>query len=570
MHAFPEALVAEALQDAGHEILYVGCGGVFNSNCVCMTASRVGPDSSAEARSAICNGCAKNKRLIASRFGFDGYDLSEVLGEEQHAQAEELLGRLTPDNFLDLRIAGVEVGRAALSTYLLTYKRSRLQFTDAEWAIFRIELGNTIRSALACQIVLDREKPDRVIVYSSGYSVNLVWCQLAEARNIAFYYMNAGGNLSDRLQKLVIARGHSLQRKLLDYWPIFKDVPCSESVAAYITDHFVELLRGRHVFVYSAPKGREPVDLRVRFGVSQAQRVLLATMSSYDELFAAQATKLFPDDFPLIFPRQSDWLRHLVNFLRARRDLFLIIRVHPREFPNKRDQVKSDHAREIEAALSDLPDNVKVNWPSDEISLYDLADITDVCLNSWSTVGKELGMLGIPVVIYSSDLVFYPAALNYLGRDIEDYFRQIDKALADGWSVERIRAFFRWLALEDRYSRIDISDAFSRKENPRRPLVRKVVDRARGWLNKDFRELDDCRLRPVAMNSAKAICDLVENGRNSVVETVKPSDLPQVSREEETRILKAQMLRIVREMYGRRVTRAGGGLAAHLTKFANS
>ena len=72
--------------------------------------------------------------------------------------------------------------------------------------VFCIELGNTVRSFLACQKVLDRERPDRVVLYSSGYSVNLVWCLLAEKRGIPFYYMNAGANLSDRLQKLVIAR----------------------------------------------------------------------------------------------------------------------------------------------------------------------------------------------------------------------------------------------------------------------------------------------------------------------------------------------------------------------------
>src|SRR5690606_6941171 len=102
------------------------------------------------------------------------------------------------------------------------------------------------------------------------------------------------------------------------------------------------------------------------------------------------------------------------------KDLFLIIRVHPREFPNKRDSLKSDHALELEQTLSELPENVRVNWPSDNISLYDLAQIMDVCLNSWSTAGKEMGTLGIPVVLYSADLVFYPADLNYLAVSADD------------------------------------------------------------------------------------------------------------------------------------------------------
>ena len=185
---------------------------------------------------------------------------------------------------------------------MLTHKRINLDFSEDEWRIFRIELGNTVRSFLACRKILDRERPDRVILYSSGYSVNLVWCHLAERRGIRFYYMNAGANLSDRLQKLVIARGHSLQRRLLQYWDRYRNIQCAPRTMAYLTDHFLELLRARHKFIYSMPRSERPVDLRGYFGVAPHQRVLVATMSSYDELFAAQVTKLFPDDFPVLFP----------------------------------------------------------------------------------------------------------------------------------------------------------------------------------------------------------------------------------------------------------------------------
>lgn len=514
-----------------------------------MTASHVTPSSPDTARDAVCDGCVTRKKIIVSEFGFEGYDIADVLDERRQAEADRILVGVTADNFLDLRIEGVEVGRAALSTYLLTYKRSHLRFCDDEWAVFRVELRNTVLSMLACLAVFEREQPDRVILYSSGYSVNLVWCLLAEIRDIPFYYMNAGGNLSDRLQKLVISRGHSLQRKLLDYWPSYRTLPCSASTASYITDHFLELLRGRHIFVYSAPKAGEPPDLRQRFGVKDGQRVLVATMSSYDELFAAQATKLFPDDFNLIFPRQTDWLRALLKFMRQREDLFLIIRVHPREFPNKRDSVKSDHALELEQALADLPDNVRVNWPSDNVSLYDLAQIMDVCLNSWSTAGKEMGTLGIPVVLYSEELVFYPAELNYLATSVDDYFVQIDKALADGWSLENIRKTYRWLALEDFYSRIDISDSYHQKENPRRSLPRKVIDRVRRAMNPDFRELQDCRERAPELRSAPTIRRLIEDGRSSIVETVVVGDLPKTSVDEETAALRQQIRRIMAVMY---------------------
>jgi hypothetical protein len=323
--------------------------------------------------------------------------------------------------------------------------------------------------------------------------------------------------------------------------------------------------------MYSPARSEESIDLHRRFGIAPEQRVLVATMSSYDELFAAQITKLFPDDFPLLFPTQIDWIQALVNFVKRRPDLFLIIRIHPREFPNKRESVKSEHAHALETALADLPKNVNVNWPSDQISLYDLADITDVFLNSWSTAGKEMSMLGIPVVHYSSDLIFYPADLNYLGETKDLYFAQIEKALSEGWSAERIRKTYRWLAVEDAYSRIDISDSYREKESGHRPLLRRVIDRLRRKMWPDFKQVDDCRRRAPRMASAPVIERIIREKKESIMEVVDPQNLPKVSDDEEMRALRAQVGRIARAMYGTRGEGIrGSGLRRSLMEFSGN
>lgn len=550
VHAFPEALVAEALMQCGHDIRYIGCGEVFARYCVPMSAHKLKHNAAADRKAAVCRLCHENKQLIRKEFGFDGYDIGTVLETEDFQQANRITTEATPETFLNIVIDGVEIGRSALSTFLLSYKRISLQFNDKEWVIFSTELYNTILSFLACRKILDRERPDRVILYSSGYSVNLVWCLLSETRGIPFYYMNAGSNLSDRLQKVVLFRGHSLQRRLLSYWDRYQQIPCPPSTMAYVTDHFLELFRGRHSFVYSDPKSRGEEDLRSRFGIRPDQKVLLATLSSYDELFAAQVTGLFPSDLCLLFPQQVDWIRATLDYVRARPDLFLIVRVHPREFPNKRDSVKSEHASQLEEVFAELPVNATVNWPGDGISLYDLAEITDVCLNGWSSAGKEMSLLGIPVVIYSGALVFYPPDLNYVGETTESYFAQIEQALKDGWSFERIRRTYRWLALEDWYSRLDISDSYWYKENARRPIWQRIVGRIRRELFPNFQQRWDCGHRAHKMAVAQVIDRIVTETRDSVLDLVDPNRLERVSEEVEIRGLKVQLRRLSSALYG--------------------
>lgn len=567
-HAFPEALIAEALAQAGHEIVYVGCGEQFKAHCVSMSAQGVKVDSSGEEKQAVCNSCKRNETLIREKFRFGGYSLFDVLDKVDHAEIERHMQAASVENFLQIVLDGVEVGRAALGTFLLTYKRNRLDFDKKTWQVFAVELRNTLYSFYGARKILGRERPDRLVVYSSGYSVNLVFCRVAEKLGITHYYMNAGSNITDRLQKLVLARGHSVQKRLLGYWPAFRERPCSPAVMRYTTDHFLEVLRGRSAFVYSAGRSGDGVDVRRYFGVASDQRILLATLSSLDEMFAAEVTGLFPSDYKTPFRDQLSWLSALIPWVAARPDLFLIIRVHPREFPNKRDDVKSEHASRLEVVLTNLPANVAINWPKDGLSLYDLAEVVAVCLNAWSTVGKEMALLGIPTVIYSPDLVFYPEDLNYFGTSQEGYFSAIQQALVEGWNGEWSRKAYRWLALEDFYSRLDISDGFKRSEYQVPGLLGRVFSRARRKIEPKWKERHDCERRPEHLRIAAVVNQIVSSQASSVVDILGTSAVPDVTLAEETISLKVELGRLCNVLYTDfRVPGSAGTLKRNLQGF---
>jgi hypothetical protein len=214
--------------------------------------------------------------------------------------------------------------------------------------------------------------------------------------------------------------------------------------------------------VYSiASRGVSSVSLRKFFGISDDKYVLLAIMASADERFAASMIDAMPPFVEPMFPTQIDWINGLIEFVRKRDDIFLIIRAHPREFPNKREGVLSKQVVELQKLFVNLPNNICVNWPQDQISLHDLIKITDVGLNSTSTAGIELGMFGAPVVLYDSDQLFsYPAEINYVALNQEDYYQKIDIALKEGWSFENVRKTFRWLSYKFDHVEIDISDGF--------------------------------------------------------------------------------------------------------------
>lgn len=570
VHAFPEAVVAEALARAGHEILYVTCDRILGDYCVAMMAAGVPFEASGEERRAVCDACQARARLLREQFAFGGQDLGSWLrpGDEDAVSAVvDAASRSDPAASV---VDGVPVGRFALYQLLIRRKRMDLVFSDNEWAEFKVQLASTTRAALALARVFAAERPDRVLLYNGLYSVNLACRYLADRVGVPTYFLHAGGNLARRRQTLMVGRDHTFRfyPALVKRWPRYRDRPIPPELASAIGDHFVELFTGRSGFVYSSAKSPRPMNLRERFGIPERARILVATLSSYDEQFAAESVGARVQERAPVFPTQADWIRATADFVGSRRDLFLLVRVHPREFPNRRDAVRSQHADLLRNVLSSLPQNMRVNWPDDGISLYELADYADVFLNSWSSAGKEMSLLGCPVVTYAAETLFYPPDLNYAASSREHYFELIEHALADGWRAERITAVFRWLAVEYGYALLDIGDAYAERETACPPLLSRAWRRARRMLDPLYAERSDCKRRPAAARAAPLLVRLIESGADTLLDVLREDELGAATPAQEAAAIRSQIGRLIPYLYPGRSGAAPGTLHARLTEFA--
>lgn len=546
IHAFPEALAAEALAQQGHEIVYVGCDAVLNSHCVSMSAIGVPFEAPLADKQQTCRKCRGNEHLLRSRFGFTGPNLSAIATAEDWSAASELAASVTPQTCMDLVVDGVEVGRIASYELLVQTKKKEIQFTEAEWRRYKSSLTNTVVVLRAAQRILEQTRPDRVIVYNALYAVHRAVCRAAELRGIPQYFLHAGDNLSDRLQTLILARAQAFwyYEHLRERWPDLRDQPVGPRRLKAATDHYLEVGRGRSAWAYSAAPSNK-VDIREIFSIAPGQKVLCATMSSEDERFSGEVIGALRTDDTAVFARQVDWIKALIKYVGARKQLSLIVRVHPREFPNKRESVMSAHAHMLREALAELPDNVRINWPTDGVSLYDLAGMTDVFLNGWSSAGKEMAWLGLPVVLYSSKLTLYPSDLNYVGTSEEHYFAQIERAIEEGWDPQRIRRTYRWCAIEYHAAALNIADSYSRTE--RYSFVSRAIGKVLRGIAPYHEQKADCRRRAPRLAAAAAIERILREGLGSALEL--PDSMPTVSYAEETEHLKREVGRLIAGFY---------------------
>jgi capsule polysaccharide export protein KpsC/LpsZ len=111
------------------------------------------------------------------------------------------------------------------------------------------------------------------------------------------------------------------------------------------------------------------------------------------------ATNVLGDSLTLgrqVFTKtMADWVSRTILYFIGRPDIQLVIRIHPGEILT-REYSMVDVVRET---LPELPEYIHVIHPEEKINTYDLIEITDVGLVYTTTVGLEMALKGLPVVV---------------------------------------------------------------------------------------------------------------------------------------------------------------------------
>ncbi len=560
VHAFPEAILAKQLKDVGHEICYIHCGKLLHKSCIPMQGRNIEYDAPQRVKNKICSRCERNAKLINSSYSLNATSLSKIVDSGIKQKVENLIEGFKKEDILSFKIEGHYIGRYALHEFLLKHKITNLDLNEELFKEYLPLLENCLLTWFAAKKQIKNYKPDIIIAYNNEYSVNRTFSMAGKSENIAHYYIHAGPNFAHRLDTLQLAKGTGVDLKFQKrkYWPKFMVIPTPVQMMKKVTDHNIELITGGSVFVYSEGLSKvKNTTLRERFKIKEDQKILMAVTSSTDETFAFRISNskseqiepkkmmggLLPDKEGL-FKSQHDWLKWLISFMPTQPDLFLIIRVHPRHFPNKREGILSEQAIDLQSLLSNLPPNIAVNWPSDKLPIFDIAKEIDVLLNAWSSVGMDMSILGLPSVLYSEQVEDAPSNLFYMGLTEESYIKAIHQAIKDGWSFERSRNAYRNSAYWLERVPIPINDVYTGPSNTSQKLHSKIINKVTRIIDPTFFHRKDLNFANQKMQSIDEFNEVLINNYGSVLETNSVRAIETTDLDTETASLKKELLRL--------------------------
>lgn len=449
-----ESHLANGLALCGDQVLRVACDGLFGSYCPVMQAQQFGANASRHQKKKVCRGCQQISESAASSSAYDTTYVDQILLPEDLTEVNELLSHVNEENWQDLEVDDIKVGRYATYLVMLRYKVPSVTASSEAWNEYRIDLKNALLALRAAPRIMDEFRPTHAMVYNPLYPTNRMFAEVAKRRAVQLVAITAGSYIPNRYGSLAIYPHISASQTARDSMSVMAalEVPCSQEEIAGVVGHINALVDARDPWVYSAASGGVSTDaVKQRLNLRPQTPAVLALVASPDE---TRSSALVDAEFERprdhVISDVPEFVHATVDLARRNPDLDVILRLHPRLAPNKREKTTSPDLAVIEELLSDPPANLHVNRPSDRIGLYDVMRVTSVGLNQSSSAGLELLTMGIPVVHYDpARLNAYPPELGFSvkGRDPNELDRIVREALAHGNdSSFSIRAF-RWYAV---------------------------------------------------------------------------------------------------------------------------
>ncbi len=294
----------------------------------------------------------------------------------------------------------------------------QIEEVDQASELFQLRVQRDQAAAAAALAWLQAEKPDMVVLPNGLILEFGAVFHAARHLNIPVVSYEFG----EQRGRIWLAHNTSVMlQETSALWSAKKGEPFSETERADVQELFgTRQAAGlfRHFYRrWQDVPAEGAAQVQAKLNLDARPIVLLAANVIGDSLTLGRAA--FTGDM-------STWLRRTLVYFAKRPDLQFVLRVHPGEKnldgPSVADLVRAE--------LPQLPAHMRVVAAGDLINTYDLVAAADLGLVYTTTVGLEMAMSGLPVIV--------AGCTHYRGKGFtfdptswQDYFLSLEKVLSD-------------------------------------------------------------------------------------------------------------------------------------------
>ena len=525
-HTILEAQFIQALSKSKEiEITSVGCGRLFPSDCTVRTYFRGSAPNTPSTSNKLCEKCDHARKIFSERTSARTVNLDDYADIEEEGIIDSML--LQPSNAQPYKFdyKGFQLGNKALYEIILKYKKRALNLNEKEMEEWKSIVKNSALVITPAIKILNDLMPDVVVMYNAQYAIPGTFADISVQQGVQTYNLAGSSSPVEAATAIRIWnwQKYKAEDPALYEWPGGSKLRSikGKSLSRYYR-HEKYISTGKSPWTYSQAQGnRNPYEF---FEIPDNKSLVLAVLNSEDEIFAAKIAEVFPVSRTesIVFSSQWDWISYLIQFYKEKPDFHLIIRLHPREYPNKRENQFSEQATIWENLFMSLPPNIHLDHPKDRFSIYDYFPHIRILTTGWSSTGIEALARGIPVVTYDRRILGYPSEEILTGSSISDYKRNLELAESLGRSSKRIEFARKWINFSlfegSVYLGGGIQDAPLRSSNPLFKNSLRILNRILNrMIPSKIKKFD--LLIPRSRKDDKKLLNLIFNKKDNLYQT---------------------------------------------------
>ncbi len=287
-----------------------------------------------------------------------------------------------------------------------------------EEELYQLRLERNQEAAANARAWLVAHKPDVVIVPNGTIQEMGVVYRVARYLNIPTVTFEFG----DQHERIWLAQNAEIMHhETDDLWEGLSEEPLEESQLQQLQALFAAREDAKTWKNFARKWQDQPTEggaaVKEKLGLDDRPVILLATNVLGDSLTLGR--QVFTETM-------AEWIEGTVQYFADRQDVQLVIRVHPGETLTHGTSMVDV----VNAALGEIPDHIHLVPPDESINTYDVVDIADLGLVYTTTVGLEMAMRGIPVLV-AGQTHYRNRGFTYDPSSWEEYTQRLDKVLED-------------------------------------------------------------------------------------------------------------------------------------------
>ena len=412
-----ESVLAAALTFRGAEVHALLCDGAMTACAECDAS--LYPDLAQFAEHGpsrdLCRNCVSPAERVYAQLGIKVHKYSEWLTEEDRAEARRIATTIPFAEIESFTLDGLVIGEHAHAGALRFFATGALDDEPMAEPIVRRYLESALRVAFATRRLL------RSIQFSSAvftHGIYVPWGIVGEVARQEGVHVSTW-NVAYRKRRFIFSHDntyhHTLMNEPREHW---ENLELSEQQERELMHYLSSRRDGLFDWiVFHRPKTDDPKELPSLLGLDPSKPVIgLLTNVSWDAQLHYPANA---------FDSMLDWLVQTCRYFEDRRDLQLLIRVHPAEisgFPPSRQPVLG----ELRKVIPQLATNVVVVPPESELSTYALMSFCNSVIIYGTKTGVELTSRGTPVIV-AGEAWIRNKGLTCDASSPEEYFRILDR-----------------------------------------------------------------------------------------------------------------------------------------------